>query len=114
MIEIQYQRAINLLEENKDKLTLLADKLLEKEVIFKDDLEAVFGKRAWEEKNIAEDVKIVAEVKLQKEPEATLEVKSEDSKEEDPASEAVFTEKIKPKGDDSDDKSESKPKGETN
>lgn len=42
----QYQRAIKILEENKDKLLLLADKLLEKEVIFKDDLEIIFGKSA--------------------------------------------------------------------
>jgi len=47
MIEFQYQRALTILSENKDKLTLLADKLLEKEVIFKEDLEEIFGKRAW-------------------------------------------------------------------
>ena len=35
IIEEQYTRAIKLLEENKDKLTTLADRLLEKEVIFK-------------------------------------------------------------------------------
>lgn len=39
IIEKQYQRAINLLKENKDKLTTLAEVLLEKEVIFKDNLE---------------------------------------------------------------------------
>ena len=114
MIEEQYQRAIKLLEANKDKLTLLADKLLEKEVIFKDDLEAVFGKRAWVEKDITEEAKIVSEVKLPKFSEVSPELKSEDVKEEKPASETVFTEEIKPKGDDSDDKSESKPEGETN
>jgi cell division protease FtsH len=47
MIEAQYQRALAILAENKDKLTALADKLLEKEVIFKEDLEEIFGKRAW-------------------------------------------------------------------
>jgi ATP-dependent metalloprotease FtsH len=47
MIEVQYQRALSILSENKDKLTLLADKLLEKEVIFKEDLEEIFGRRAW-------------------------------------------------------------------
>ena len=36
-----------LLEDNKDKLTQLADILIEKEVIFKDDLEAIFGKRPF-------------------------------------------------------------------
>ena len=34
--------------ENKDKLNLLADILIEKEVIFKDDLEAIFGKRPFD------------------------------------------------------------------
>ncbi|MBC8882927.1 ATP-dependent zinc metalloprotease FtsH [Flavobacterium piscinae] len=48
LIESQYQRAIKLLEENKDKLIQLADILIEKEVIFKDDLEAIFGKRPYE------------------------------------------------------------------
>ena len=48
IIEKEYQRAIKLLEDNKDKLTQLADILIEKEVIFKDDLEAIFGKRPFE------------------------------------------------------------------
>lgn len=48
LIENQYQRAIRILTENKEKLEALADKLIEKEVIFKEDLEEIFGKRAWE------------------------------------------------------------------
>ncbi|MFD2585031.1 ATP-dependent zinc metalloprotease FtsH [Pedobacter vanadiisoli] len=48
LIEGQYQRAIKLLEENKDKLIQLADILIEKEVLFKDDLEVIFGKRLFE------------------------------------------------------------------
>jgi len=48
IIEEQYQRAIDLLENNKDKLTLLANELLEKEVIFKESLERIFGKRPFE------------------------------------------------------------------
>ncbi|MNY07775.1 ATP-dependent zinc metalloprotease FtsH [compost metagenome] len=47
LIEAQYQRALQILSENKDKLTALADKLLDKEVIFKEDLEEIFGKRLW-------------------------------------------------------------------
>ncbi len=54
MIEEQYQRAIDLLSKNKDKLTQLADRLLEKEVIFKDDLEKIFGKRPFEKEEIPE------------------------------------------------------------
>lgn len=48
MVEHQYQRAIQILTENRDKLDALANKLLEKEVIFREDLEEIFGKRAWE------------------------------------------------------------------
>ena len=48
LIEEQYQRAIHILETNKDKLTQLATILIEKEVIFKDDLEAIFGKRPFD------------------------------------------------------------------
>ncbi|TDD77434.1 ATP-dependent zinc metalloprotease FtsH [Flavobacterium caseinilyticum] len=55
LIESQYQRAIQILEENKDKLDQLANILIEKEVIFKDDLEAIFGKRTFD-KNLEEVV----------------------------------------------------------
>ena len=48
LIEDQYKRAIQLLEDNRDKLLKLADILIEKEVIFKDDLEDIFGKRPFD------------------------------------------------------------------
>ena len=51
LIEEQYRRAIDVLEKNKDKLTELAERLLEKEVIFKEDLEKIFGKRPFEKEN---------------------------------------------------------------
>ena len=47
LIEFQYQRALQILTDNKDKLTALAEKLLTSEVIFKEDLEAIFGVREW-------------------------------------------------------------------
>jgi cell division protease FtsH len=47
IIESQYDRAIKLLEDNKDKLIELAEVLLEKEVIFKDNLEKIFGSRPF-------------------------------------------------------------------
>tara|TARA_R100001369_G_scaffold92881_2_gene140810 strand:- start:936 stop:2939 length:2004 start_codon:yes stop_codon:yes gene_type:complete len=47
LIEAQYQRALDLLEKNKDKLTELAEELLEKEVIFKESLERIFGERPF-------------------------------------------------------------------
>ncbi len=62
MIEAQYIRAIELLENNKEKLTTLSELLLEKEVIFKDDLEKIFGKRPFiEELPIKKEIKIASE-----------------------------------------------------
>lgn len=55
LIEEQYKRAIDLLSEHKDKLKLLAERLLEKEVIFKDDLEKIFGKRPFDTPEVIED-----------------------------------------------------------
>lgn len=57
LIESQYQRAIQILEENKDKLNQLADILIDKEVIFKDDLENIFGKRPFD-KNLQEETEL--------------------------------------------------------
>jgi len=51
MIEAQYLRAIKILDQNRDKLTTLAELLLEKEVIFKDDLVTIFGKRPFDDQN---------------------------------------------------------------
>lgn len=47
MIEKQYQRALDILEKNKDKLKKLAELLFEKEVIFKDDMDNIFGERPF-------------------------------------------------------------------
>lgn len=47
IIETQYQRAVALLKKHKDKLTELANVLLDKEVIFKDNLEVIFGERPF-------------------------------------------------------------------
>lgn len=51
MIEEQYQRALKILSDNEDKLRKLADKLLTSEVIFKEDLVEIFGKRPWDEED---------------------------------------------------------------
>ena len=72
LIESQYQRALSILTENEDKLTQLAEKLLESEVIFKEDLIAIFGERKWgveetplldinEIKDVDQDVKSIDE-----------------------------------------------------
>lgn len=53
LIESAYQEALRILNEHKEGLTKLAEKLIDKEVIFSDDLENIFGKRPWkvEERN---------------------------------------------------------------
>ena len=69
IIEGQYQRAITILKENKDKLTKLAERLLEKEVIFKDDLEEIFGKRSFQKEIKSEESHLQTEVKPENEEE---------------------------------------------
>ncbi|MEJ8597727.1 ATP-dependent zinc metalloprotease FtsH [Riemerella anatipestifer] len=68
IIEGQYQRAINILNENRDKLDALAEKLLEKEVIFREDLEAIFGKRAWDPELTETPVSSTEDIKKDDEP----------------------------------------------
>ncbi|NAW51676.1 ATP-dependent zinc metalloprotease FtsH [Elizabethkingia argentiflava] len=48
IIETQYKRAVEILSTHRNKLDALASKLLDKEVIFREDLEEIFGKRAWD------------------------------------------------------------------
>jgi len=47
LIDVQYERAKSILKKNRKGLQQLAEILLEKEVIFSDDLEKIFGKRPW-------------------------------------------------------------------
>ena len=49
IIEAQFKRALSLLKKHKKKLIHLADYLLEKEVIFKEDLIRIFGERPFKE-----------------------------------------------------------------
>ena len=49
IIEAQFKRALSLLKKHKKKLIQLADYLLEKEVIFKEDLIRIFGERPFKE-----------------------------------------------------------------
>ena len=66
MIEFQYKRALKILADNKDKLSALAEKLLETEVIFKEDLEIIFGKREWEIAELVEIKEIPVKEKKQR------------------------------------------------
>ncbi|MCH2214435.1 MAG: ATP-dependent zinc metalloprotease FtsH [Flavobacteriales bacterium] len=54
IVEKQYARAKELLRENRDKLSKLADQLLEKEVIFKEDLVKIFGERPFAKEELFE------------------------------------------------------------
>ncbi|MEY5000194.1 MAG: hypothetical protein RLZZ211_230 [Bacteroidota bacterium] len=74
LIEGQYQRALQLLGENQEKLAQLAEKLLTSEVIFKEDLEEIFGKRPWDP---IEEAQLVAEPTQQIEAASDLEPISE-------------------------------------
>jgi len=73
LIDEQYKRAKKVLQENTDGHKKLADLLLEREVIFGEDLEKIFGKRPWDEKkkleenNNGESEKVVEEVKTKEE-----------------------------------------------
>ena len=93
LVEGQYQRALQVLSENQDKLTELAEQLLAKEVIFKEDLERIFGKRQWESDELV-DIEVKSEVQsesaVQSENESESgvqnesEVQSESASEEEP------------------------------
>ena len=52
LIESAYQEALKILGDNIDGLTQLANKLIDKEVVFGDDLEMIFGKRPWVKEEI--------------------------------------------------------------
>ncbi len=67
IIEEQYQRAKELLTGSRDKLDQLAGLLLEKEVIFKENLEEIFGKRPW--KTLEETLEELAQKAEQKKSE---------------------------------------------
>src|SRR5690606_10959263 len=48
MVEASYVRAKQILSENRDKLIILAERLLERELLFREDLVEIFGERTWD------------------------------------------------------------------
>ncbi len=58
MTDVAYAKTKRILLNNKEKLNTLAEKLLEKEVIFKEDLEDIFGKRPFDKPDEAEVKKV--------------------------------------------------------
>ena len=71
MINEQYARAKKILEENKEGHNQLTMLLIEKEVIFAEDLENIFGKRPW--KSRSEEIMAAKESKDAAEAERKLE-----------------------------------------
>lgn len=67
LIESQYERALKILTENQDKLGQLAEKLLEKEVIFKEDLVTIFGKRQWDKEEETDNEHLTTEESINSE-----------------------------------------------
>ncbi|MBL0330437.1 MAG: ATP-dependent zinc metalloprotease FtsH [Bacteroidetes bacterium] len=79
LIETAYIRAKDILTKNKHLLTQLAEKLLDKEVIFKEDLEIIFGKRPFDK----EDLPLIkADSNISPTAQVVIESKEEEKKEE--------------------------------
>ncbi len=91
LIEGQYQRALQVLTDNQDKLNALAEQLLTTEVIFKEDLERIFGKRQWESDELVEQTEVQSEnqseSEVQSENQSESEVQSENENESEVQSE---------------------------
>ena len=91
MINEQYERAKRILTEHKEGHAQLAQLLVDREVIFAEDVEKIFGKRPWTsraeellEAQMKADAERMAEERA-KELEAKAEKEKEDKEEEDKA-----------------------------
>lgn len=83
IIDSQYKRALKVLKENTDGHSKLAELLLQREVIFSEDLEAIFGKRPWDTKHvIAENGEKKAVEEKATEVESVVDKKVKKNKEE--------------------------------
>lgn len=82
IIEEQYERAISILTEHKEQLIELAKLLLKKEVIFKKNLETIFGKRPFK-KEVKVKSSIKKESKKVTKSSSKVSDKKDDSKEND-------------------------------
>jgi ATP-dependent metalloprotease FtsH len=85
LVESQYQRALQILTENQAQLTELAEQLLATEVIFKEDLERIFGKRQWESDELVEE-KVIVENITETADVVTVEVTDAENQVEDDSS----------------------------
>ena len=80
IIERQYERAIDMLANNREKLDQLANLLLEKEVIFKENVEEIFGKRPWDKEEKKKEKEVEASP-AEAPTESTTEAKAQTSDE---------------------------------
>jgi len=78
IVAVEYERAKKILKENAAKHNELAELLIEKEVIFAEDLERIFGKRPWTSRND----ELMAQNGNMDELDAPAEVKTEEKKDE--------------------------------
>jgi cell division protease FtsH len=83
LIESSYERAKSILESQKENLEKLATQLLEKEVIFREDLVAIFGKRPFDqEEHVIEEQLLSSEnsePKKVRKPRSSSKTKSKDN-----------------------------------
>jgi AFG3 family protein len=70
LIDDGYARTKSLLIEKKEQVRIVAEALLEREVLFQSDVEALIGKRPWEEKKVLDvpEAELSAEVKPVEKP----------------------------------------------
>ena len=81
IVEVSYNKAKEVISANIDGLTKLAEQLLEKEVIFSEDLERIFGKRKGDaSRSMTEETPKIAEAaKTEESPKITEAAKTEES-----------------------------------
>ncbi len=82
LIEKAYQEAISILTNHREGLAQLANKLIEEEVIFGEDLERIFGKRPWgssEDEKLKDAALKAAENQTENQPENQPENQSENA-----------------------------------
>jgi cell division protease FtsH len=84
IVETAYKRAFDILKERKDELQQLADRLLEKEIIFAEDLEEILGEQVTtdeDKKRLIEESKKVK--KIHDESQKRTEQKAKEEKDEE-------------------------------
>jgi cell division protease FtsH len=87
LVNEQYERAKRILSENAAKHNELANILVDREVLFAEDLERIFGKRPWtsrtqeilEEQKRLEDAKTLAALQAQTEGQADADEQAADA-----------------------------------